>query len=424
MKKMALVGLALAVAAGSAKADNEDFVYISLPDIHEVHKLDLQTGVMTLFTEGIQNPLYFEIGADGCAYVGDFGLGAIWKVYPDGSKELLSYQGLLGAPLTVAIHPVTGDLYVTDAMYQRIVIVDPVTGDQTSFSENSDHGLFYVPGGLTWGRDGNIYMTDHGTHHIIRIYPDGTAEKLIDGPAAGFQVPAGIEADHCGNLFVCLYINGKIVRVREENGEWEVFCDSPLLHWPNDIEIAPNGGLFCANEAGQRLVHVDSLGQASLVHQDNSVGGWLGVAVPGEHPDVMGGMTELGVGTAGKDGFVPRLRGLFDPSPGMELGYVIDHAAPSTGGLLLYGLEQSAYDVWGGTLWVDFSAYWGWIPFQTSAGPSGQGEKRFRFNHPDGPALEGAEFVMQAVLFDSGNPYNKSMTNGLAVKFGLDPNPD
>lgn len=415
MRTSVLAAITLCAVVTTAAAD-EGWVYISLPDIDEIHKLNLETDELVFHTAGPSLPLYGEIGPDGVLYVGDFANGSIYKVYPDGTNEVLTSGNLIGAPLTVAIHPVTHDLYVTDALYQRIVRVDRITGEQKSFVEN-DAGLMHVPGGITWGRDGNMYMTDHGTHHLIRISPDGEVEKFVDGPSIGMRVPAGIESDYCGNLFVCSYLNNQILRFREDTAEWEVFCDDPLLGWPNDIEMAPQGGLYITNEAKQSLVHVDALGRCTLVHRDVLVGGWLGVAVPGEHPAVGGFMEEMGEGTEGSDGMKPRLQGMFDPMPGCELGYVIDHAAANTRGLMIYGLDTSELDVWGGTFYIDFSSYWGWIPYTTDA----SGEKRFRFLHPDGPVMEGRDFYMQAVVFDEGNPYSKAMTNGLHIHFGNDP---
>ena len=65
MKRWIWAGIALAVAAGPAVADNEDYVLISLPDIGEVHRLDLKTKVMTPHATGMGVCLYAEIDEVG-----------------------------------------------------------------------------------------------------------------------------------------------------------------------------------------------------------------------------------------------------------------------------------------------------------------------------------------------------------------------
>jgi streptogramin lyase len=393
-------------------------VYISLPALGEVRRFDAATGSIEPFASGLGIPFYGQVGADGSLYMQDAALAAVWTIAPDGSASPLSAGGLLGTPLSVTLHPATGELYVSDAEYQHVVTFDPATGAQSVFSDNS-HGLYDIPGGLAFDRDGNLWMTDHGNYFIFRIDPSGVPTPFFDGAAAGLEVPAGIELDGAGNLFVAAYGSNVVVRIRLDTAEWEVFCDDPLLDEPNDLAMAPDGsGLVCSCAETSALVSIDSLGNATLLAQDASLGEFLGAAIPGVYPGCTGTTRPFGAGTPGTGGFVPRLSGIYSPSPGADLAYGIDRLNGGALSLLLWSLGRSDLSIWGGGLYPDFATLWGLVPFSASGSGDGQGRARLQFLHPDDDALVGLEAWLQVVSLDSGAAFRKSLSNGLHVTFG------
>ncbi len=404
----------LVAATGLCFAADE--VYISLPDLGEVRKLDLDTGILEPWATGIQSPFYGMWGPDDHLYIQDFGQATVWKVAPDGSKTVVTSGGLIRAPLSVAVHPTTAELYVSDAFYQHLVIVDPVTGDQRVFVDNVG-GLFLVPGGLSFDMQGNLFMTDHGTHDIIKIDPLGNATVFLDGPSNGIAVPAGIEVDRSGSIFVASYDNYNILRIRQDTAEFEVFCDDPILEDPNDVTFASDGSILTTCADSHALVRIDALGRATVLYQDAALGEFLGVAVR-RTSTCTGYMQEYGTGTPGEGGFVPRFSGYFNPCPGGELGYLIDRANGGASGFFLFSFGQASYPTWGGHLYTSFSTAWGFIPFTFAGVGAGAGSARFRFLHPDDPNLDGVGFFLQALSFDDQNPWGIAMSNGLEVRFG------
>src|SRR5262245_12987945 len=302
-----LIALTLLPAA-TALGGGATAMYVSLPDQHEVRKLDLTTGQLLPWTSGIVMPLYGKWGADDYFYVQDAIVGAIWRMAPDGTKQLVTIGGLIKEPLSVTVHPTTGMLYVTESYYQDVVIVDPNTGHQEVFVANVG-GRFLVPGGVAFDQEGNLFMTDHGTNDIMKIDPQGNVVEFLDGPSNGFEVPAGIEIDGAGNIFVASYETSEIFRLRHDTAEWEVFCTSPLLDEPNDIELDTDGTLLVSSSEASSVVRIDALGHASLVYQDVSLGQFLGVAIQRTNLGANGTMTEYGNGTAGEGAIVPPLTG-------------------------------------------------------------------------------------------------------------------
>jgi DNA-binding beta-propeller fold protein YncE len=411
------MSLLLAALASCAAFDEPD-VYISLPDIREVRKWNAKTGTIEPFATGVYVPFYGQVDTSGNVYLQDALVGVVWKIAPDGTKKVLTSGNLLHTPLSITIHPTTGDLYVSEAYYQQVVKIDAATGAQSVFSDNSQ-GLYSVPGGLAFDRDGNLWMTDHGNYWIFKIDPSGVATPFFDGAANGIVIPAGIEADHAGNLFVASYGSNVVIRVRTDTAEWEVFADDPILDEPNDVTMSPDGsGLIVSCGGTSALVKIDSLGRVSTICQDASLGEFLGAAVPGNYPGCTGHSDEFGSGTAGSGGYVPRLRGIFNPSPGADLTYDVDHLNGGASCFFLWSIGTSSLPIWGGDLYLDFTSAWGVVPFLASGTGAGNGGARLRFTHPDDPGLVGLDIGVQVVAFDAGNAYHKALSNGLELVFG------
>ena len=102
-------------------------------------------------------------------------------------------------PITVAIDQEgwignPGDLFVSDYLGNQILQIDPDTGVQTVFVDNSS-GLFDGAGGLGFDLDGNLYVGNVNSIHITKIDPGGTPSLFFMDYAAGLDSAAGIQAD-------------------------------------------------------------------------------------------------------------------------------------------------------------------------------------------------------------------------------------
>ncbi|MSR47561.1 MAG: hypothetical protein EXS13_10955 [Planctomycetes bacterium] len=406
---------ALCLFSAAARAGEE--LYISLPDISEIRKFDVDTGTLTPWATNVGVTLYGEWGADDRLYIADLNNALIWAIDAGGIKTVISSGGLLKYPLSVCIHPTTGELYVTDFGFQHVVAIDPATGAQRVFCDNS-LGLFMVPGGIAFDPQGNLWMTDHGTHDIFRMDPAGNLVEFIDGPSVGLDVPAGIEVDCAGNVFVAGYENCNLVRIRADSGEMTVFCDDPVLMDPNDVAFANDGSVYTTTAESSALVKIDAGGNATVLYQDAALGAFLGVAVRRTVP-LDGSMSEYGTGTAGSGGHVPQLHGIFTPDLGVTCALEVTHANGGAGGFLLGGLAAGALPIWGGTCLVDLGVHFDIYPVTHSGSGAGNGTWLIDIEIPnDDPILAGLATYWQDLVFDKGAPKKIAMSNGLELILG------
>ncbi len=225
----------------------------------------------------------------------------------------------LGRPWGITIGP-DGDLFVvsesTDTTPDRVLRFNPVTGAPVgsgvfvSDSSVAPHGL----SGLTFGPDGNLYVTSYRTHEVrrydgrtgapigsgvfvpagsagslnpsdLQFGPDGnlyvgsgssdqilrfdgvTGAPLGDGvfvPAgsAGLDGPVGIRFGADGDLFVASTFSGDILRFDGITGDpvaGGVFVAAGTvgLSFPEFIQFGPSGHLFVGTWDGQRVLEFD-----------------------------------------------------------------------------------------------------------------------------------------------------------------------
>ncbi len=408
-----VVGFAGALAPAAAAEE----LYISFPNLSEIRKFDTATGVLEPWADNVGVPTYGEWGPDDRLYIADALRALIWAIEPDGTKHVVSSGGLLDYPLSVCVHPTSGELYVTDFGLEHIVAIDPTSGAQRVFCDNS-LGLFMVPGGIHFDPAGNLWMTDHGTHDIVVIDPAGNPIEFLDGLANGLEVPAGIEVDRSGNAFVATYEKNKLVRIRSDTGEVIDYCTDHNLKSPNDVAFGADGSVYTTTAWSCALIKIDVSGAATVLAQDYALGEWLGVA-PRRTAPHDGTMTLYGAGTPGSGGFVPRLRGILTPDLGTMCAFEIDSALGGAGGYLIGGLAAGNQPKWGGTLLVSLSVHFDLYPIAHAGSGAGNGTLFVEIEIPaDDPALAGLATYWQDLVFDKGAPKKIAMSNGLEMVLG------
>ena len=392
----------------------QDF-YISLTDVDEVRRLDGNTGILHPFASGMRIPFYGEWGADGFLYMPDIALRAVWKIAPDGTKQLLTIGGFLEGPITVAIDP-AGDLYVSDSINNVVVKVDPITGAQSIYVDNSS-GLFNGPGGLGFDLDGNLYVGSVFDSAIIKVDSNGVPSLLFQDLSI-LHKPGGVQADGSGNLFVSSYYDDWVVRIRIDTAEATVWGSHPQMNRVNDLKLSNDGSLLvtCAGTPG--LFRIGPDGSTSLVATDASFGGWFGVAVVGDTPRCDGRTIPYGTGTAGSGGFVPRFGGIYSPCPGANLATEIDRALGGAPAFVLWSALPASLPFSGGTLLIHPAPPWGLFPITLPGSGPGNGALFLPGVLPSDPASVGLSVYEQVLVADPGAPRGLAMSNGLEIRIG------
>jgi sugar lactone lactonase YvrE len=195
-------------------ADRNGNIYISDPDANVVHRVDINTGIISIYA-----------GNGGGTYSGDGG--------PARKASLKSPRGI--------VFDDAGNLYIADSANRRIRKVDGITQEITTFagtdfdpsrSDNGDGGPatkadVSAPHGLAW-RSGSLYFTDvtYNINGVRKIDAQGIISTVAGkfgpngfsgdgGPAteAQFSQPLGIAVDAAGNIYIADSENARIRRV-------------------------------------------------------------------------------------------------------------------------------------------------------------------------------------------------------------------
>ncbi|KAK7496943.1 hypothetical protein BaRGS_00011923 [Batillaria attramentaria] len=152
-----------------------------------------------------------------------------------------------------------------------IVVIHPDTGD---VMESFGADMFYVPHGVTVDKDWNLWLTDVGTHQVMRIPKKETVPDLILGEKfvpgnddTHFCKPTDVAVANNGDFFVSDgYCNSRVVKFSKEGkvighfgkdtaGE-DAAPDSPyMLNVPHSLALVEHLDLLCvADRENQRVL--------------------------------------------------------------------------------------------------------------------------------------------------------------------------
>jgi len=133
-----------------------------------IYKWSASTGNVSLFLEGTGRSNGMAFDKDGNLIACADMYGELWKIYPDGSHDVLidNYNGkLLNGPNDVWINPVTGGMYITDPIFPR-----------GNYWEADDPRLVGNP---NWppthseqaetGKGGHVYYLAPGATELVRV---------------------------------------------------------------------------------------------------------------------------------------------------------------------------------------------------------------------------------------------------------------
>jgi DNA-binding beta-propeller fold protein YncE len=176
-------------------------------------------------------------------------------------------------PADLKFNPQTGDLHVGDVFNSEIDVYKPDTGEfirsYGSFGGPVEGRLFFGPGGMSFGQDGNLYATDF-SEDIIKVYngQDGELVKTIGSPGSElgqFSGPAGITVSpNTGNIYVGDQYNGRI-QVLDPQGDplfafGERGSEPGQLREPIGVEVDEFENIYVADSQNSRVQAFDKDG--------------------------------------------------------------------------------------------------------------------------------------------------------------------
>ena len=160
----------------------------------------------------------------------------------DSVATIKTIYSFTGNP-TDMVYDSKGNLFVSTHEDHRIIKITP-DGTQSNFAGSGVSGFvdglgelaqFYVPAGLAIGKNDTLYVADYSNHSIRKISPDGQVETLAGngssgnsdavGTAASFNYPCYIDISSDGTIFVADLANEKI-RAITPSGAVSTFAGS------------------------------------------------------------------------------------------------------------------------------------------------------------------------------------------------------
>ncbi|MBF5043866.1 MULTISPECIES: carboxypeptidase regulatory-like domain-containing protein [Myxococcaceae] len=222
------LGAAMSLGAGGTSegvATGPDGMLYVVRTGGTITRMDPATGAVATVATGLGSIRGIAVAADGTLYVTRYGsASSIWKILPDGTRSTIAVSGnipnanfgpdgwlylpdwdgnrvvrvspagqvetyvsggLLNRPYTVAFDQ-AGNLVVANYYAKELLRVDAAS---RSVSKLAD-GLGYEPTHMARAADGSIYYAAPAGRGLLRVRPDGTAERVIDSPNALYGLAA------------------------------------------------------------------------------------------------------------------------------------------------------------------------------------------------------------------------------------------
>lgn len=237
-------------------------------------------------------------------------------------------------PLRLAIHPVTGDVFVTDFARSRIVRLPPdLDSSRASFLEDG-WTVLLKPADVAFDRFGRLYVANDESCRLVRITdpdrPDSLPWEVYDGAEIPGDFPGtrgmgGVTVAPDGHVYLVIMAGDQVVRLDEDLSHPVVFgrrgSGAGELYNPRALLVDRAGRLLIVDSGNDRLVRIDDISGA----------GWTEFR-PGAHwpwavwaagPPVAAG------GRAPQPVEVPRRIALYRPDPAkatMEMGESLEES--------------------------------------------------------------------------------------------------
>lgn len=173
-------------------------------------------------------------------------------------------------PYAIGVDQHNGDVLVTDAQNQRVLVFDPSGKFLREFgSKGEGPGQFALPLGIAVGPNGAIYAADYIQDRVQKFSASGQFLFAWRGSGSGqsqFHSPGGVAVDRQGQVYVADIFNhrisvfdsqGRPIRTIARHGQWR----GGEFDYPADVDVADDGYLLVADTYNYRVQLLSRAGE-------------------------------------------------------------------------------------------------------------------------------------------------------------------
>jgi DNA-binding beta-propeller fold protein YncE len=210
----------------------------------------------------INQPMGVAVGADGDRlYVTEGGGERLTRAFDRLGREVAVLEppadGKSHTPVYVAVHPETGEVWVTDRLSGEVYIYAP-DGTYLRTFLPSEPILNWQPLGIAFAPDGDVWITDlSAPYHRVEVFGlDGTLKRQI-GREGMFDFPNMIAFDAAGHAYVSSSNSGRLVILDPASGaELSGLSRGSApgaLGLPRGVTIDASGRLYVVDATGHTV---------------------------------------------------------------------------------------------------------------------------------------------------------------------------
>ena len=252
----------------------------------------------------LSRPSDVVAAADGTIYIADYGNVQIRRVDSNGmittvaggGKEPLTDGAFaanvkLRSPSSLALDTAE-QLYILETRNDHLEVW---TLRDFSLWRVADLGrsraaqpfVFQAPiGGLAFGPDETLYISDRAQNHVWRMKPNGRPEIYAGSGVAGYTgdlgaatearlwEPMGLAVDKEGNLYIADAGNNVIRKVDVSGVITTVGTGSTTLSIPFGVAVGGDGTIYVADTGNNRVLKISPAGRCEVVAGSGEAGFW------------------------------------------------------------------------------------------------------------------------------------------------------
>ncbi|QDU59615.1 tRNA3(Ser)-specific nuclease WapA precursor [Planctomycetes bacterium Pan216] len=166
-------------------------------------------------------------------------------------------------------------LLVSSSDSDSVTSFDAGTGEPLGALFSVRHGGIWSPHGLSYGPDGNLYVSDAGNDRVLRYTPSGTFLDVF-ASGGGLDSSHGLVFGSHGVLYVAGFLSDDVHQFDATTGAWLGNLSLPSTDGTSALAFGPDGWLYIAGFASSNVLRYDPVTGVSETFVASGSGGLHG----------------------------------------------------------------------------------------------------------------------------------------------------